>query len=181
MAYPRRHPYTITPQDGRLDPIPSFGGVRFMLGSDETGGQLSVVEHPVDPKGASLRHTHSKEDEYTFILEGRIGFQVGDVEFTADPGTLVLKPRGIPHAFWNTTDAPARVLELIAPGGLEHFFEEMSALMALGGPPDPAEMGQIQHRYGISIEPESSRELAQRHGLRMPGPPAAHVGRNAVS
>jgi hypothetical protein len=119
-----------------------------------------------------MRHTHSREDEYTFVLKGRIGFEIGGEEFTADPGTLVLKPRGIPHAFWNTTDAPARVLELVSPAGLEHFFEEMMALGAAGGPPDPAAMAPVQERYGITIDPESSRELAQRHGLRMITPNA---------
>jgi quercetin dioxygenase-like cupin family protein len=172
MGYPRRHPYKIEPEDGRLGMMPPFGGVRFLVGGDETGDHLAILEHPLEPKGASMRHTHSREDEYTFILEGRIGFEIGGEEFTADPGTLVLKPRGIPHAFWNTTDAPARVLELVVPGGLEHFFEEMMAQRAGGGPPDPAAIAPVQERYGITFAPESSHELAERHGLQMITPPA---------
>lgn len=167
MRYPRKHPYKIEPGDGRFEPMPPFGGIRFMLSSEETGGRLSIVEHPVEPKGASMRHTHSKEDEYTFVLEGRIGFQIGDEEFTADPGTLVLKPSGIPHAFWNTTEAPGKVLEIIAPGGLEGFFEEMVALRGEGEAPTPDMIAPIWDRYGIIGDPESSRELAERHGLKM--------------
>src|SRR5712664_4265256 len=170
MRYPRKHVYKIEPGDGRSEPMPPFGGIRFMLSSEEAGGHLSIVEHPVEPKGASMRHTHSKEDEYTFVLEGRIGFQIGDEEFTADPGTLVLKPRGIPHAFWNTTDAPGKVLEIISPGGLEGFFEEMVALRGEGAAPTPERLAPIWDRYGITADPESSRELAARHGLKMPIP-----------
>ena len=67
-------------------------------------------------------HTHRNEDEYSYVLEGRLGVQLGDEVLEAGPGELVFKPRGVPHAFWNAGDEPLRLLELISPAGFENYF-----------------------------------------------------------
>jgi hypothetical protein len=64
-------------------------------------------------------------------------------------GSVVAKPRGIPHAFWNPTDEPARVLELIVPGGFERYFVELGEILGRGGPPDLAALGGLGSRYGL--------------------------------
>src|SRR5207253_6676357 len=58
----------------------------------------------------------------------------GDQIFLADPGDYVLKPRGIPHTFWNPTDKPARLIEIISPAGFEKFFAEAGELFGKGRP-----------------------------------------------
>ena len=110
-------------------------GVRFMVDGETTGGAFSLVEHPLPPRalGAPV-HTHRNEDEYSYVLEGRIGVQLGDEVIEAGPGELVLKPRGVPHAFWNAGDEPARLLELISPAGFENYFRELAALLAAAEP-----------------------------------------------
>ena len=108
-----------------------FGGlgVRFMIGGAESGGTFALVEHPIEPRAlAAPIHTHRNEDEYTYVLEGEIGVQVGDEVRIARPGDLVFKPRGVPHAFWNAGDTPARALEIISPAGFEQYFAETAAL-----------------------------------------------------
>jgi quercetin dioxygenase-like cupin family protein len=97
-------------------------------------------------------------DEYTYVIEGEVGFEVGGEEFTARPGTLVLKPRGVPHVFWNATDRPAKVLEIIAPAGFEKFFEEMLALRRNGQPPSPEEMQAVWERWGQTMDFPGSLE-----------------------
>src|SRR5262245_50091629 len=90
-------------------------GVRFMLPGDRTGGRVSLVEHPIEPKSlAAPLHTHTDEDEISYILEGEVGIQIGDRVLQAGPGTLVFKPRQVPHAFWNATERSARLLEMIS-------------------------------------------------------------------
>jgi CBS domain-containing protein len=79
--------------------------------------------------GAPL-HRHTREDEFSYVLEGRVGTLLGDDVVYANPGDLVCKPRGQWHAFWNAGDDPARILEIISPAGFEQFF---AALMDLGG------------------------------------------------
>ena len=81
-------------------------------------------------------HTHTHEDEYSFVLSGRMGVQIGDEVGEAGPGELVAKTRGIPHAFWNSGDEPARLLELISPAGFETYFEELAPHLSAAGPPD---------------------------------------------
>ena len=68
---------------------------------------------------------HAREDEYSFVLEGRVSVRLGDDEHVAEVGDLVFKPRGQWHTFWNAEDEPARLLELISPGGLEELFRAM--------------------------------------------------------
>lgn len=75
-------------------------GVRFMIDGAQTGGTFALVEHPIEPRTlAAPTHTHRHEDEYTYVLEGEVGVQVGDEVGIARPGDLIFKPRNVPHAF----------------------------------------------------------------------------------
>jgi quercetin dioxygenase-like cupin family protein len=142
-------------------------GVRFMVDGETTGGAFSLVEHPLPPRalGAPV-HTHRNEDEYLYVLEGRIGVQLGDEVIEAGPGELVLKPRGVPHAFWNAGDEPARLLELISPAGFESYFRELAPLLA-APEPDEAAIGGVLARYELDLDMGSIPALAERHGLAL--------------
>jgi mannose-6-phosphate isomerase-like protein (cupin superfamily) len=102
-------------------------GVRFLVDGGQTGGAFSLGEHPLPPRAlGSPLHTHHREDEYSFVLEGRFGVQLGDEVLELGPGDLLVKPRGVAHAFWNAGDEPARLLELISPAGFEHYFRDLA-------------------------------------------------------
>ncbi len=133
-------------------------GVRFLLDGAQTGGRFSLVEHPILPRAlAAPLHTHADEDEYSFVLEGQVGVQVGDQVLTAGPGALVIKPRGVPHAFWNAGDVPARLLELISPAGFEHYFAELAPLMPPTAPQvDFAGLAAVQNATGCPFTPRAS-------------------------
>ena len=143
-------------------------GVRFMLDAGRTGGGFSLVEHPIAPLTlGSPVHTHTREDEYSYVLEGRVGLLIGGDELEAGPGDLVFKPRGVPHAFWNATGEPARFLELISPAGFERYFAEAEGMFA-AGEPDMAAFAALSERYGLDMDFDSVPVLAERHGLDMP-------------
>jgi quercetin dioxygenase-like cupin family protein len=147
-----------------------FGGlgVRFMIEGAKTGGTFALVEHPIEPRVlAAPMHTHRHEDEYTYVLEGEIGVQVGEEVRVARPGDLVFKPRGVPHAFWNAGDTPARALEIISPAGFERYFAELAPLFppAHDGPPDVQALGAVMARYGLEMDMGSIPLLVERHGL----------------
>src|SRR5687767_9624945 len=115
---------TLTELTPTMDAV-DFAGLtaRFLSSSDE----VSVVEHDIAPGTlAAPLHRHLHEDEYSYVLEGEVGFQLGDEVRYAGPGELVRKPRGEWHAFWNRSGRPAKVLELIAPGGFENYFREIA-------------------------------------------------------
>lgn len=143
-------------------------GVRFMLGGEDAGERFSLVEHPMGPRAlAAPLHRHNREDEYSFVLEGRMGALLGDEVVEAGPGDLVFKPRGQWHTFWNAGDEPCRILEIISPAGFERFFAE---LVDLGGVTraTPEDFADLCGRYEVDIRPETVPELLDRFGLRFP-------------
>jgi mannose-6-phosphate isomerase-like protein (cupin superfamily) len=158
----------VGPADGKSGSLGMIG-VRFMIDGDETEGLLSLVEHPMPPRAlAAPLHRHLREDEYSYVLEGRVGALLGDEVVYAGPGDLVFKPRNQWHTFWNAGDEPARILEIIAPSGFERFFEE---LVDLGGAvnADPRELTELCERYGLEMQPDTIPGLVERFGLRAPG------------
>jgi quercetin dioxygenase-like cupin family protein len=157
------------PDEGKHAQIGAMG-VRFMV-DPEHGAGFSLVEHPIAPRGlAAPMHTHTHEDEYSYVLEGEVGIQIGDEVTIAKPGELVFKPRGVPHAFWNAGDAPARILEIISPAPFARYFEELEPLF--GGPtgPDFPAIAVLQARYGLTMDLDSIGMLVEREGLDPVGP-----------
>jgi quercetin dioxygenase-like cupin family protein len=140
-------------------------GVRFMVSGDESGGGFTLVEHPLKPHalGAPM-HRHSREDEYSYVLEGRIGAMLGDEVIYGEPGDLIFKPRDQWHTFWNAGDTEARILEIISPAGFEKYFGELVELL-LGGRPAPEVLAEVRSRYGLETDPSSIARLVEEHGL----------------
>ena len=162
----------VGPHDGKAGHLGGIG-VRFMAWAAETGGGFSLVEHPMAPRAlAAPLHRHTHEDEYSYVLEGRMGADLGGEVVYAEPGDLVFKPRGQWHAFWNAGDERCRILEVISPGGFERYFEELVDLRAR---PTPEAVAEIAARYGLELDMASVPVLCERHGLRFPVEPAGPV------
>jgi quercetin dioxygenase-like cupin family protein len=151
--------------DGEVAGAPESRTDRFMIDGKDSGGRLSVVEHTLPPHVlAGPLHYHSREDEYSYVLEGRLGALLGDQEVVAEAGDLVFKPRGQWHTFWNPGDTTTRILELITPAGLEDLFRELGAP---GGELDPATLPALAARYGCQVDFQGTGPILQRHGLRL--------------
>jgi mannose-6-phosphate isomerase-like protein (cupin superfamily) len=135
---------------------------RFMLDSTETEGRLAIVEHTIAPGVlAAPMHRHEREDEYSFVLEGRVGAIFDGIEVYATVGDFVRKPRGEWHTFWNAGDGPLRILEIITPGGLEELFRLMGSTDA------PSDLlDDVETSYGCAADEEQTAALIQRHHLQ---------------
>jgi quercetin dioxygenase-like cupin family protein len=160
----------VGPADGKAGFLGSIG-VRFMIDGEEAGERFSLVEHPMSPRAlAAPLHRHSREDEYSYVLEGRLGALLGDEVVIGGPGDLIFKPRDQWHTFWNAGDEPARILEIISPAGFEGFFSE---LVDLGGVAQagPDTLAELCGRYGLDMDPGSVPGLIERFGVRFPGEP----------
>lgn len=144
------------PADGTRD--------RFVLAAAESDGRFSLVEHLVPPRTLiAPLHRHSREDEYSLVLEGRMGAVSDGTEVVAETGDLLWKPRGQWHTFWNPGDEPARILEIISPGGLEELFREVDAYAPEF--PEPETFGPMLERFGLDVDFDGTGQIAESHGL----------------
>lgn len=153
------------PDEGRRADFVNLGN-RFLIDSADTGGRFALIEHTIRPrKLAAPLHVHEREDEYSFVLSGRMGAQIGDEVVEAGPGELVFKPRGIWHAFWSASDDETHVLELISPGDFADYFAELAPLLS-AEQPDFAKLSEIRARYALTMDMDSIGPLMEQHGLR---------------
>ncbi len=153
-------PRIVGPRDGSTVDIGAIGA-RFLVWGEESGGGFSLVEHPIPPHHlAAPLHRHAREDEYSYVLDGRLGALLGDDVVYAEAGDLAFKPRDQWHTFWNAGDTMCRILEIISPGGFEHYFDDVAR--AVGS------REALTTRYGIELDFDRVAELCQEHGLRFP-------------
>ncbi len=122
----------VPPGQGRAGNLGAIT-VDFKLWGADTGGALAIVEHGFPPGALVPPHLHTREDEYSIVTEGRIGFRSGDREAVLGPGGYITKPRGEAHAMWNAGSEPARMIEVISPAGFEEFFRAVVDLLESGG------------------------------------------------
>lgn len=131
---------------------------RFLATGEETDGQYACFEAIVVPGGGPPPHSHAREEESFYILEGEITFQIGEEVVVAKAGTFANMPKGVTHCFKNATDKPARMLVSVAPAGLEKMFFEFGVPVPAGTtwvpPPTQEEIQKllaIAPGYGISL------------------------------
>ena len=159
----------VPPGEGRAGGLAPGVGVVFKIDGEDTGGALSIVEHPFAVGALVPPHVHTLEDEYSMVLEGEIGFRSNEREVVLGPGGYIVKPRGEVHAMWNASSTPARMVEIISPAGFERFFRDLVDLTAMGAP-DPTTIAEIAGRYELLLaEPDWLPDLIARYGLTPPG------------
>jgi quercetin dioxygenase-like cupin family protein len=153
----------VGPQDGAFMGDPGVLHDRFMVTKGESGGGFALVEHllPGHVLAAPL-HRHSREDEYSYVLSGRVGAKLGEEVVFGETGDLIFKPRGQWHTFWSASDEPARILEIISPGGFEECFREMNGY---GESITPEIITEIGKRFGVEVDFEGTMPLIEQHGL----------------
>ena len=168
--------FVIDQADGDTVVLPMGGvGVQFKIDGEWTRGAVSIVEHPIAPGGFALPHTHTREDEISYVLEGILGAEIDGEEVTVEAGQYLLKPRGLKHAFWNPSDRPARIVEIIAPAGLEGMFRE-AGTHELSRPEDFERGRASMAEHGVQPHFDEMEAFLARHGLQKPSVSIAHGG-----
>jgi quercetin dioxygenase-like cupin family protein len=141
---------------------------RYAIGGPESDGAVSMLEVTVPPRTLVKPHVHAREDEFTLVLEGQVGARLGDeVLETIPTGSWLAKPRAVPHALWNAGDGPARILEVVAPGGLERYFEQVAPILREHGPEWTRRYDALAEEFGLTILDEWSNDLKARYGLTL--------------
>jgi quercetin dioxygenase-like cupin family protein len=129
----------------------------FLADAADTGAAYSLIEASLRPGDEPPPHVHTGEDEAYYILDGHFTFRCGETVTSADPGSLVFLPRGLPHSF--TVDSESRALVIISPGGLDNAFRELS-----GSTPPPVEhVLDVMSRFGVGFAPPPGAVPTHQH------------------
>jgi quercetin dioxygenase-like cupin family protein len=118
----------LVPVDGgeRIE-NPLGGDVVFKARAAQTGGALTVFEAVNPPGQGPPYHVHEAFDEVIYVLDGTLRVRLADQLEEAGTGAFVFIPRGMPHTWEARGDKPVRFLVVIAPAGLEGFFDSTAA------------------------------------------------------
>ena len=147
------------PGEGQTVANPAGGGLTYKARSERTAGVLTVWESTAAPGEGPPLHLHVNEDEFMYVLEGRLRFRLDEAHHAAPAGSFVFIPRGVPHTWQNAGDRDARILFAFTPAspGMERFFERSAEL------PDDTRMAKA---FGT---------LASDAGMEVVGPPLAQL------
>jgi mannose-6-phosphate isomerase-like protein (cupin superfamily) len=115
-------PFAVQPGEGRAMQTPTGDTVVVKADTRMTNGSLTVLELVIGPKSGPALHTHLREDELWYVLEGEFRFTAAGVPLRASAGGMAFGPRGMPHAFQNVGDTPGRLLIVTTPSGVERFL-----------------------------------------------------------
>ena len=158
-------PFVVEPSDGLDAPLGRLGTVH-KVPAYVTEGRLAAIEHTLPPRQlAAPLHRHSREDEISIVLEGRLGAKLGDDVVVVGAGSYVLKPRGQWHTFWNAGDTRLRFIELIVPGGFDAYFQWLSEMLSSGQPPSESASRTLAAEYGIEFDFDSVATLCEEFDL----------------
>ena len=133
-------PFAVQPDEGVTLKTPTAGSVVVKADTGQTNGAMTVLEFLIPPNDGPAVHSHLKEDELWYVIEGDFRFMAGDVMLRASTGGMAFGPRGVPHAFQNVGDGVGRLLVVTTPSGLERFFEQSDVLPR---PVDPLDLAAI--------------------------------------
>ncbi len=158
----------ILPNEGKSVWLGSRVGAALKVSGKETRGAFSALEITITPGSIVIPHTHSREDEVTYVIEGEIGVKIGDQVVTAPSGSYVFKPRNVPHTFWNAGTRNARTIEMISPPDFAMYFAELSEILSADRPSDKAKESELDRRYGLSNHIEWLPELIKKYKLKNP-------------
>jgi quercetin dioxygenase-like cupin family protein len=151
---------------GEGRPMPNYDHFIYKVASEDSAGRFALLQGGLPARVLIPPHIHTREDEMTIVIRGRLGAWVGEQEFELGPGGVLLKPRNIVHAMWNPTDEPSVLLEYISPGAYVRFFEEVATLPGqwVG---DRRALVELAASYGQRwVETEWLPDVIRRYGLR---------------
>lgn len=122
--------------------------LRILEDGRNTGHRLGIAESVLAPHTPGPpQHRHAEHDEGFYVISGTVRFTVGEQDYDATAGTLVMVPPGAPHTFANTTDQPAVMLSTFTPDLYVRYFRDLQDMIAGGQALTPQANIQVMRRY----------------------------------
>ncbi len=131
-------------------------GIDYLLdGASQRG--LGVFELSVPPRSnVPPPHSHSRNEECVYVLEGTLRYTVGDAVRDLHRGEWMHTPMGSVHGFSNPFNEPTRALIILAPDIGAQYFRDVAEVVNAGAPPDRAKLLAVMARYGLDPPPPPS-------------------------
>ncbi len=128
--------------------------VRYLMDGAVNGAASGMFELTVPP-GARVPppHSHSKNEEIIYCLEGTLRCSVDGEVRDLKPGERSYTPRGVVHGFSNPHDRATRALVILTPDIGAQYFRDVAELVGVAGGPNPAKMAEVMTRYGLVLSP----------------------------
>jgi uncharacterized cupin superfamily protein len=138
------------------------------IGAADLGGELLIVEGVMPPGILVHPHTHTREDECSYVITGEVTYLINDTTLLVPAGGYVAKPRGVRHSFWNASDQPARVMEIHTPATFNTYYDELGQIFSSNEAESDDFMTAfdiLARRYGLTIHWDQMPEMYARSGL----------------
>jgi quercetin dioxygenase-like cupin family protein len=142
--------------------------IRHKVTAVASGGSLKIEEWGLPPGDMIPPHTHAREDECSFVLEGEMMCYVGGEVVLARKGSYVIKPRGVPHSFYNSGAVTSRVMEILTPvSAFEGYFDEYEEIVSrqMSDEEHLRARAELGERYGITWHDERIPEVEASFGI----------------
>jgi uncharacterized cupin superfamily protein len=123
--------------------------INYLIDGSGNGG-MGVFELTVPPESnVPPPHRHSQNDEFVYVLEGILRYTVDDVARELRPGEWMFSPRGSVHQFSNASKEVTRALVTLSPDIGARYFQDVAAVVNVGGAPDRARLASVMSSYGL--------------------------------
>lgn len=140
--------FVLAPGDGRRIDLGNFEMV-LKASAEDTEGAFTLLE-AAEPAGfGPPMHIHHDAAEAFYVLDDEYLIFVEDREFVCPAGSFIYIPAGLRHGF-RVGSVPSRKLNLYTPAAMVGYFDELSALIAVGDP-DPVRLDDIARGYGMEV------------------------------
>lgn len=139
---------------GQLRHGPAGGLYRIIATADSTQNTHFIIECTEPPGGGTPLHSHAREDELFYVIQGELTIFADAKTTTLTPGQSLFAPRNIPHSFKNRTNDPVKFLVICTPPDIEAFFDYGLPLPSGGPPSDEQLIRQIvtlAPQFGIQV------------------------------
>jgi quercetin dioxygenase-like cupin family protein len=141
----------------RIDPV------RVVVSGAETSGRFALITAHAQRGNEPPLHTHSREDEMIYVVEGRVTVYVGDAHHDCPAGTCMMLPREREHTY-RVESGSARLLVLLLPAGLEALYADRGDVCFPQDRKAGARFDDVDHlvtaaaHYGVTITGPGPRE-----------------------
>jgi len=145
----------VGPEEGESywQPVPANGFIRNIFSKASVGARadLSIGTQTVPPGCFIREHTHAKQEEIIYVVEGRGVARIDGVEQPLEKGSAVFVGMNRKHHFLNPHGEPMTFVWVMTPGGLDRYFAEIGRPRTPGEPapepfPRPANVAEIEAR-----------------------------------